>query len=123
MPYVSLNEVIGNPVSTVLADDIMGTTLAMQHFFELGHRKIAYANAHKAAFSHYSVNERHDTVMRYSGQHGMQVAEGHDVRFESADNFLANAIMTQRATAVLATIIRSAFSCSVPPRAWACASR
>lgn len=101
VPYVSLNEVIGNPVSTVLADDIMGTTLAMQHFFELGHRRIAYANAHKVAFSHYSVNDRHDTVMRYAEQHEMQVADGHDVRFESADNFLANAVMTQRATAVL----------------------
>jgi LacI family transcriptional regulator len=102
VPYVSLNEIIGKPVSTVLADDIMGTELALAHFAELGHRRLAYANANKSAFEHYSVTDRHETLLRWAGQNAMQVVDGHDQRFDSADNFLANAVMKQNATAVLA---------------------
>jgi DNA-binding LacI/PurR family transcriptional regulator len=101
VPYVSLNEVIGNPISTVLADDVMGTQLALAHFYELGHRKIAYANAAKSSFQHYSIADRHDTLLRWAGEHEMQVLDGHDARFESPDNFLANAVIRQQATAVL----------------------
>ena len=36
VPYVSLNEVIGKPVSTVLADDVMGTELALAQFRRVG---------------------------------------------------------------------------------------
>jgi LacI family transcriptional regulator len=101
VPYVSLNEVVGKPVSTVLADDVMGTTLAMAHFYELGHRKVAYTNAEHWAFEHYSLAERHNTVLRWAQEHGMQVAAGHDARYQTADNFLASAVIRQGATAVL----------------------
>jgi LacI family transcriptional regulator len=101
VPYVSLNEVIGKPVSTVLADDVMGIQLALTHLQDLGHRTIAYANAEVYAFPHYSIADRHDTLLRWCAENNVTVVEGHDVRFESADNFLANAVIRQGATAVI----------------------
>ena len=42
VPYVCINEQIGNPVATVLADDAMGMREAVAHLAAMGHRNIAY---------------------------------------------------------------------------------
>jgi len=45
LPYVTLNAPSGPNGAAVLFDDEQGTRLAMQHLADLGHRRIAYANA------------------------------------------------------------------------------
>ena len=102
VPYVSVNETVGNPIASVLADDVMGTTRIMQHFAELGHRRIAYANAGKGYFEHYSVPDRHDTIQAFCKEYNMTLVPGHDEDFLSADQFLRRAIKEHGATAVLA---------------------
>jgi LacI family transcriptional regulator len=63
VPYVCVNESVGNPVGQVLADDAMGTTRAIDHLYQLGHRRIAYANARATYLTHYSVAERYKTLL------------------------------------------------------------
>ena len=63
VPYVCVNERVGRPAAFVLADDAMGMTRAISHLTQLGHKRIAYANARAAYFSHYSVNERYGTLL------------------------------------------------------------
>ncbi|MDD4059422.1 MAG: LacI family DNA-binding transcriptional regulator [Kiritimatiellae bacterium] len=57
LPYVTLNAPSGPNGAAVLFDDEQGTRLAMQHLADLGHRRIAYANAD--APGHYSLRLRH----------------------------------------------------------------
>lgn len=102
VPYVSLNETVGEPVAAVLADDVMGATLAMQHFAGLGHRRIAYANVPSNYFPHYSVGDRHKTVLSFAKENGLEVVPGHDHPFVAAEGFLRNAVQEHHATAVLA---------------------
>lgn len=102
VPYVSVNETVGNPIASVLADDVMGATKIMEHFAELGHRKVAYANAAKGYFKHYSVPLRHDTIQAFCRDYGMTLVPSHDEDFISADQFLRRAIIEYGATAVLA---------------------
>src|SRR5205814_1862148 len=59
VPYVCVNERVGNPAAHVLADDVMGMNRALEHLMQLGHRRIAYANARASYFSHYSVTDRY----------------------------------------------------------------
>src|SRR3954469_18537528 len=62
VPYVCVNERVGQPVASVLADDVMGMTRPVDHLVQFGHRRIAYANARAGYFSHYSVTERYETL-------------------------------------------------------------
>ena len=101
VPYVCVNEKIGTPVAQVLADDVMGTKLAVEHLYQLGHRKIAYANARATYLAHYSVAERYETLVDSARRHGMQLARGHDLPFSSATEFLQESVVTDGATAVI----------------------
>src|SRR4051794_37877924 len=53
VPYVCVNERVGQPAAYVLADDVMGMNHALEHLVQLGHKRIAYANAQSTYFSHY----------------------------------------------------------------------
>jgi LacI family transcriptional regulator len=101
VPYVCVNERVGHPVAYVLADDPMGTTRALDHLAQLGHRRIAYANARATYFSHYSVTERYETLLEGARRRSMELAEGHDLPFSSANEFLEDAVKSGGATAVL----------------------
>lgn len=102
VPYVCVNEIAGAPVACVLVDDVMGTTLAMQHFAGLGHRRVAYSNTYSGYFKHYSLTERHETLLNFARDHGMTVVPGHDQFFVAPEQFLRQAVIENKATAVLA---------------------
>lgn len=101
VPYVCVNEKIGHPVAQVLADDAMGTRRAVEHLHQLGHRRIAYANARATYLTHYSVTERYETLLAAVRELGMTLAPGHDTPFSSGPGFLRDAVSTGGATAVL----------------------
>ena len=63
-PFVAINERVDYGIS-VLADEADGMTQGMEHLWELGHRRIAYANATQWHFPHYSVDERQEAYIHY----------------------------------------------------------
>lgn len=102
VPYVCVNERLGTPVANVLADDVMGIRLAVQHLAALGHRRLAYANARRQYHPHYSVQERHETLLDEASRTDAMVVDGHDVPFDSAEEFLESAFVAGGATAIIA---------------------
>jgi LacI family transcriptional regulator len=101
VPYVCVNEQIGNPVAYVLSDDVMGVKLALNHLQQLGHKRIAYANARASYFNHYSVSDRYATMLQGCQERGMKLVEGHEVPFSSASDFLRSVVMENGATAII----------------------
>ena len=101
VPYVCVNERVGNPVASIVADDAMGMRRAVDHLTQLGHRRIAYANARTGYFSHYSVTERYETLLSEASKRGLELAPGHDVPFSSASDFLDVAVKRGGATAII----------------------
>ncbi len=101
VPYVCVNERVGNPVAQVLSDDITGMNRALDHLHQLGHKKIAYANARATYFSHYSVTARYETILSGSRDRGLKLVAGHDTPFSSAMDFLQSTILASGATAVI----------------------
>ena len=101
VPYVCVNEKTGNPAAFVLADDAMGMSRALEHLHQLGHKRIAYANARATYFLHYSVEERYETLLAGARARGMELVEGHDLPFSSAPYFLHNFVKGKGATAVI----------------------
>jgi LacI family transcriptional regulator len=101
VPYVCINERAGTPVAQVLADDVKGARLAVEHLHQLGHRRIAYGNARATYLTHYSVAERYETVVEAARKHRMALAAGHDVPFSSAEEFLRESVVKAGATAVV----------------------
>jgi LacI family transcriptional regulator len=99
--YVCVNEKLGAPIANVLADDAMGMKLVVRHLSELGHRKLAYANARGGYLAHYSVGERHEALLDESKRAGASVVEGHDQPFESAEQFVQQAVREHGATGVV----------------------
>ena len=69
----------------MLADDAMGMNRALEHLAQLGHKRIAYANARATYFSHYSVTERYETLLAGARSAGCTLVDGHDQPFSSAD--------------------------------------
>jgi DNA-binding LacI/PurR family transcriptional regulator len=101
VPYVCVNEKVGNPVAFVLADDVMGASRALEHLVQLGHKRIAYANVRATYFSHYSVTERYETLLAGARKRGLELVPGHDMPFLAATDFLRDAVIKGRATAVI----------------------
>jgi LacI family transcriptional regulator len=101
VPYVCVNETAGAPVAQVLADDRMGMRRAAEHLAQLGHRRLAYANARATYLSHYSIAERHDTLTGVAREFGMEVVAGHDTPFVDGAGFLREAVIGRRVTAVI----------------------
>ncbi len=101
VPYVCVNEQVGTPLASVLADDAMGMRRAVEHLASLGHRKIAYANARAAYLTHHSVTDRYETFLAVSQERGLELARGHDLPLTSALEFLRTAVLGDGATAVI----------------------
>lgn len=101
VPYVCVNERAGTPVAQVLADDVMGMRRAVEHLRQLGHRRIAYANARATYLTHYSVTERYETLLAEVRAQGMELAPGHDTPFSSGADFLRESVKAGGATAVI----------------------
>ena len=101
VPYVCVNEKLGNPVAQVLADDRMGMRSVVEHLYQLGHRRVAYANARATYLSHYSVTERYETLLEMASELRIELARGHNTPFCSGTEFLRDAVMTDKATAII----------------------
>lgn len=101
VPYVCVNERVGHPAAHVLADDRMGMRHAIEHLTQLGHRRLAYANARATYFSHYSVTERYETLLETARRDKLDLVDGHDTPFSSASEFLQDAVVQCKATAVI----------------------
>lgn len=101
VPYVCVNERVGRPLACVLSNDVMGMNRALDHLAQLGHKKVAYANARATYFSHYSVPERYETLLFGSRVRGMDLVAGHEAPFTSASDFLRNSVIEEGATAVI----------------------
>jgi len=101
VPYACVNERVGRAVGNVLADDGMGMNRALEHLAQLGHRKVAYANARAPHASHYSVAERYETLLSGARARGMELARGHEAPMGSAINFLEASVTESGATAVI----------------------
>ena len=101
VPYVCVNEKVGNPLASVLADDVMGMSRAVEYLRRLGHKRIAYANTDPYYFSHYSVTERHETLLDGVKKHRMELVFGHEHPFKQAVDFLNLTVKANGATAVI----------------------
>lgn len=109
LPYVCINAVAGERGSSVIPDDARGTRLAIRHFLDLGHRKIAYLDHPSVSGTHASVFERRETFARCSVEMGFEIAAVKvpllppNTPWDSYyEPFLRDAVMKQGATAVLA---------------------
>jgi LacI family transcriptional regulator len=101
VPYVCVNERVGHPIATVLADDAMGMRRSVLHLAQLGHRRIAYANARSYYFSHHSVADRYETLLTVAREVSCELVQGHESPFVSPSDFLRGAITERGATAVI----------------------
>lgn len=101
VPYVCVNERVGSPVASILADDIMGMTRVLDHLAMLQHKRIGYANARATYHSHYSVTDRYETLLQGARTRSMHLVDGHDIPFTSAQEFLQSVVRDEKATAII----------------------
>jgi LacI family transcriptional regulator len=102
VPYVCVNERVGRALAYVLADDAMGMNRAISHLTQLGHRRFAYANARSSNATHYSVHDRYRTLLSAAQNQSIQLVEGHEMPFNSPEEFLRKTVLEQGASAVIA---------------------
>ncbi len=100
VPYVCVNEQIGSPAATILADDSAGMRLAVEHLQSLGHRKLAYADAPENYARHYSIAQRRETLLQSVAAGELELA--HDEPLADARRFMQSAVVERKATAVIA---------------------
>lgn len=103
IPYVVVNGPCMAGGSSVVPDDIGGTSMALHHLIELGHERIAYASPppdHLAG--HSSLIDRHETYLSVIKRHGLQPIFGHDELLKSPEAFIKSAVRKNGATAILA---------------------
>jgi DNA-binding LacI/PurR family transcriptional regulator len=109
VPYVSVNGLVGENGSQVVPDDTKGTRLALQHFVDLGHKRIAYLDHWSADAKHPSVFERRAAFAAAADEIGFTAPSLHlpmlpaetawDLFYEP---FVRRAIIEEGCTAVLA---------------------
>lgn len=104
VPYVCVNDRIGTPIAFVLADEQMGMKSAISHLLDLGHERIAYANAMTSYYPHYSTDERYATLLAEARKQNFTLVPGHNELFHSdaASKFLRTMVLEGGATAVIA---------------------
>jgi LacI family transcriptional regulator len=101
VPYVCINERVGHPDAYVLADDETGMRYALQHLAQLGHKRLAYANARTFYFDHYSVHERYAMLLKGTRERQIDLAPFHDLPFASATVFLREVVIQGHATGII----------------------
>lgn len=102
LPYVVINGPSGPSGSLVIPDDYEAVGVAVRHLAALGHRRIAYAGPTPIHRPHSSIQERHQAYLAELNKYNLSPVIGHDEPFISADEYLALAVMEEKATAVLA---------------------
>jgi LacI family transcriptional regulator len=104
LSYVSINGWAGPHGGSVCYDDADGTRQALSHLVELGHRRIAYLNAHGPWRTHPSVQARHDAYCSFMNDAGLELVPGHDQAWPEDDRhaLLRQWIEHDGVTAVLA---------------------
>jgi LacI family transcriptional regulator len=79
----------------------MGMNSAIAYLTKLGHKRYAYANARAGYFSHYSVNERYDTLLAAARDKRIFLVPGHEIPFPDPAEFLRHAVVESGATAII----------------------
>jgi DNA-binding LacI/PurR family transcriptional regulator len=104
IPYVCVNDRTGAPIVSVLADEKMGMKSAITHLLDLGHERIAYANAMTSYYPHYSTDERYATLLAEALKENFTLVPGHNELFRSdaVSKFLRTMVLEGGATAVIA---------------------
>jgi LacI family transcriptional regulator len=102
VPYICVNERVGQAVAHVIADDCLGMNRLISHLTQLGHKKFAYANVRVAGATHYSVFDRYNTLLRAASDGAIKLVAGHETPFESASDFLRKTVLEEGATAIIA---------------------
>lgn len=100
IPHVWLNTDLREPVNCVHADDVQGTSLAVAHLVELGHRRIGYL--------HHASGERHHmTIARERGYlaglaaAGLEPLPSHERYLDIAEHVDLYLAMQPRPTALV----------------------
>ena len=125
IPYVSLNGASGPHGTSVITDDYANMMTALEHLYQLGHRKIAYLNFYRSpdqipfelADHHYSVR------MRVQAYQDFCLARNLMLLPESLDNSsdlktTLQAAMEQKATALVAYTFHSGVQAEYYLRKW-----
>ncbi|MBN1766309.1 MAG: LacI family DNA-binding transcriptional regulator [Sedimentisphaerales bacterium] len=103
IPYVVINGPAGKGGISVVPDDVQGTRLAVTYFYELGHRKIAYAGPRADYLrGHSSLADRHQTYISMLKEFDLPDIPEHNMPFDSAEEFLRSAVLNHGATAIVA---------------------
>ena len=108
LPYVSINGHCGPNGSSVQPDDEGGTRQALEYLYNLGHRKIAYADAEASKSFHRSILIRREAFRKSATELGLPVLiqelttifDNNDHN-DSACLFVRQQVLENGATAVL----------------------
>ena len=102
-PHVVLNGILDDQTPAVLADDVQGMRLVIDHLYGLGHRRIAYAkNANDQDSDHYSIALRHDAYKAEMAARGLPCIDPYDPAVVPVGaDFLKRTVLEQQATAIV----------------------
>lgn len=85
-----------------MPDDVEATRQAIQYLYDLGHRRIAYAGPTPEHRRHMSIEERYSTYLAELKRLGLKAIDEGGKPFSNPQNFLARAVLEEKATAILA---------------------